>query len=39
MNKTKINYKNKDQTIPDCNQSGDDAIKLGCEAISKIKKF
>ncbi len=31
--------KYKDQTISDCNQSGDDAIKLGCEAISKIKKF
>jgi len=31
--------KYKDQTISDCNQSGDDAINLIYEAISKIKKF
>ena len=31
--------KYKDQTISDCNQSGDDAIKLVYEALSKIKKF
>jgi len=37
MNRTKINYKYKDQTISDCNQSGDHAIKLVYEALLYLK--